>query len=55
MLYGCFAGANVGIGKETARVLLLKGAKVYAACRSEEKATAAINELKSLTGKNDIQ
>jgi len=45
-------GGNRGIGKETARVLLLKGAKVYIATRSAEKAQAAINELKQATGKD---
>jgi NAD(P)-dependent dehydrogenase (short-subunit alcohol dehydrogenase family) len=47
-------GANIGIGKESARVLLSKGAKVYAACRSEEKAKAAIEDLKKSTGKEDV-
>ena len=36
-------------GKETARVCLNSGAKVYLACRSEEKAQQAIQDLKSLT------
>ncbi|CAJ2505082.1 Uu.00g124760.m01.CDS01 [Anthostomella pinea] len=39
-------GANSGMGKELAQVLYAKGAKVYVACRSEEKASQAINEIK---------
>ncbi|KAG2146149.1 NAD(P)-binding protein [Suillus bovinus] len=43
-------GANSGIGKETARVLLTKNAKVYVACRDKAKGEAgedAIRDLKS--------
>ncbi|KAN0125991.1 hypothetical protein V8E52_001198 [Russula decolorans] len=47
-------GGNGGIGKETARVLLSKGAKVYIATRSVEKSQAAIEELKKETGKESI-
>ncbi|KAH9019615.1 NAD-P-binding protein [Lactarius hengduanensis] len=47
-------GGNGGIGKETARVLLLKGARVYIATRSEEKSQKAIEELKKETGKDSI-
>ncbi|KZW01101.1 NAD(P)-binding protein [Exidia glandulosa HHB12029] len=44
-------GANVGIGKETAKALLAHGAKVYVAARSKSKAEAAIADLKAETGK----
>ncbi|KAG1898894.1 uncharacterized protein F5891DRAFT_1129312 [Suillus fuscotomentosus] len=44
-------GANAGIGKETARILLTKNAKVYVACRDKAKGEAAIRELKESTGK----
>ena len=44
-------GGNTGIGYETAKALLSKGAKVYLACRSETKALAAIEKLKDETGK----
>lgn len=48
-------GANTGIGKVTARELLRNGAKVYIACRNEEKANKAMDELKAATGKDDVQ
>ena len=35
-------------------MLLSKGAKVYIACRDEEKARSAIEDLKRLTGKETI-
>ncbi|KAG2365091.1 hypothetical protein BDR07DRAFT_1278189 [Suillus spraguei] len=44
-------GANTGIGKETAKVLLAHNAKVYIAARSQEKAEVAIKDLKNSTGK----
>ncbi|KAH9960661.1 NAD(P)-binding protein [Russula dissimulans] len=47
-------GGNGGIGKETVRVLLSKGAKVYIATRSEEKSREAIEELKRETGKDSV-
>lgn len=39
-------GATSGMGKELARVLYAKNAKVYIACRSEEKATEAVAAIK---------
>ncbi|KAI9570103.1 hypothetical protein HD554DRAFT_2087070 [Boletus coccyginus] len=45
-------GANAGIGKETARVLLTKNAKVWIACRNVSKGEAALRELEELTGQN---
>jgi len=47
-------GGNGGIGRETARVLLSKGARVYIATRSEEKSQKVIEELKTETGKDNI-
>ncbi|KZP27446.1 NAD(P)-binding protein [Athelia psychrophila] len=44
-------GANTGIGWETAKALLEHNAKVYIAARSPERAHKAIEELKSVTGK----
>ncbi|QRV81921.1 short chain dehydrogenase [Ceratobasidium sp. AG-Ba] len=43
-------GGNAGIGKETIKVLLMKGAKVYLAARSKSKADEAIEWLKAETG-----
>ncbi|OCL04328.1 NAD(P)-binding protein [Glonium stellatum] len=39
-------GANTGVGKELARMLYSKNAKVYIFARSEDKATKAIAEIK---------
>lgn len=40
-------GSNTGIGKEVARILFIKNAKVYMACRSEEKALQAIEDIRT--------
>lgn len=45
-------GANCGMGKELARVLYSKNAKVYMACRSEEKGSKAIADIKKTTPKS---
>ncbi|TFY57558.1 hypothetical protein EVJ58_g6951 [Rhodofomes roseus] len=47
-------GGNVGIGWETIKVLLQRNAKVYMASRSRQKAEAAIERLKTETGKEAI-
>lgn len=47
-------GGNTGIGKETVKALLSKNAKVYLAARSQNKAKAAIEDLKQTTGKEAI-
>ncbi|KZT54668.1 NAD(P)-binding protein [Calocera cornea HHB12733] len=47
-------GGNTGIGKVTCKYLLLNNAKVYMASRSQEKADAAIADLKAVTKKDDI-
>jgi NAD(P)-dependent dehydrogenase (short-subunit alcohol dehydrogenase family) len=39
-------GANSGMGEELAKVLYAKNAKVYAACRSEDKGRQAIEGIK---------
>lgn len=41
-------GANSGVGREAAQVLYSKNATVWVACRSEEKAHAAIAGIKEL-------
>lgn len=38
-------GANSGIGKDIARILYAKNAKVYLLCRSEDKALKAIQDI----------
>jgi NAD(P)-dependent dehydrogenase (short-subunit alcohol dehydrogenase family) len=38
-------GSNTGIGYETALDLFQKGAKVFVACRNEEKAKSAIERM----------
>ena len=38
-------GANTGIGRETARMLALKGANVVLACRSLDKGAAAVRAI----------
>ncbi|KAG8165625.1 hypothetical protein KVR01_004177 [Diaporthe batatas] len=40
-------GSNTGIGKDVARFLYMKNAKVYVACRSEEKALKAIESVRT--------
>ncbi|KAH9923767.1 NAD-P-binding protein [Epithele typhae] len=47
-------GGYVGIGYETVRVLLARGAKVYIASRNLEKAEKAITSLKSETGNEPL-
>ena len=47
-------GANTGIGYDTARVLALRGARVLLACRSEEKAAAAIDKIRAIKSDVDI-
>ncbi|KAF9479833.1 NAD(P)-binding protein [Pholiota conissans] len=47
-------GANTGIGKETARALLVHNAKVYIACRHPEKAAQTIKDLKKDTEKEAL-
>ncbi|PBK73537.1 NAD(P)-binding protein [Armillaria solidipes] len=47
-------GANTGVGKVTAKALLAHNAKVYFACRSAEKARAAIDELRNETGQEGL-
>lgn len=47
-------GSNTGIGFETALDLYQKGAKVYVACRNEEKAMNAIGRMKSEGGTGEL-
>jgi retinol dehydrogenase-12 len=45
-------GANTGIGLVTARELVKKGARVFIACRSAERARPAAEEIKKETGQS---
>lgn len=47
-------GANTGIGYETALDLYKKGAKVYVACRNQEKALDAIERMKADGGTGEL-
>jgi NAD(P)-dependent dehydrogenase (short-subunit alcohol dehydrogenase family) len=48
-------GANSGIGKETARALAGRGARVYLACRSEVSGRRAIDEIAGQTGSRSLE
>ena len=48
-------GANTGLGFESARVLAGKGARVLIGCRTESKAQAAIDEIKSKHPQADLK
>ncbi|KAI1123105.1 short-chain dehydrogenase [Nemania abortiva] len=49
-------GANTGLGKELAKILYSKHAKIYVAARTEAKAKAAIEDIRGLypTSKGDL-
>ncbi|XP_058715085.1 retinol dehydrogenase 12-like isoform X2 [Poecile atricapillus] len=47
-------GANTGIGKETARDLAQRGARVIIACRDIAKAEAAASEIRAETGNQQV-
>jgi NAD(P)-dependent dehydrogenase (short-subunit alcohol dehydrogenase family) len=48
-------GANTGIGKETARALAGRGARVYLACRSQESGRRTIEEISAQTGNRELE
>jgi len=48
-------GANTGIGKETARGLAARGARVTIACRSAEHGRRAIDEIAGETGNQQVE
>jgi len=47
-------GSNTGIGYETALDLYKKGAKVYVACRNQERALSAIERMKADGGTGEL-
>ncbi|WP_437672488.1 SDR family oxidoreductase [Sorangium sp. So ce131] len=48
-------GGNTGIGKETARGLAQRGAKVVLACRDTGKGEAARDDIARTTGRTDVE
>jgi NAD(P)-dependent dehydrogenase (short-subunit alcohol dehydrogenase family) len=48
-------GANTGIGRETARALAGRGARLYLACRSEPAGRRTIEEIAMQTGNRDLE
>lgn len=47
-------GGNTGIGKVTAEELASRGGRVIIACRDSKRAAAAVAEIKTKTGNNEV-
>ncbi|XP_045435428.1 retinol dehydrogenase 11 isoform X2 [Pipistrellus kuhlii] len=47
-------GANTGIGKETAKELAQRGARVYIACRDVQKGELVAREIQTMTGNQQV-
>ncbi|KAF6132530.1 retinol dehydrogenase 11 [Phyllostomus discolor] len=47
-------GANTGIGKETAKELAQRGARVYIACRDVQKGELVAREIQTVTGNQQV-
>jgi NAD(P)-dependent dehydrogenase (short-subunit alcohol dehydrogenase family) len=48
-------GANTGIGRATALALAGRGARLFLACRSEEKAGAVVEEIRRDSGNREVE
>ncbi len=48
-------GATTGIGRETARALAARGARLHLACRSQEAGRRAIEEVAGQTGNRELE
>ena len=48
-------GANTGIGRVTARELARRGAHVFIACRSAQRAQPVVDEIRAATGSDKIE
>jgi NAD(P)-dependent dehydrogenase (short-subunit alcohol dehydrogenase family) len=48
-------GANTGIGRETARALAVRGARLHLACRSEDAGRQTIEEIRGQTGNRELE
>lgn len=48
-------GANTGIGRVTARELALRGAQVFIACRSTERAQPVLDEIRASRGDAKVE
>ena len=48
-------GANTGIGRETARALAARGARLHLACRSHDAGRRTIEEITAQTGNRELE
>jgi len=53
--YAIITGANTGLGKVTALEMARKGCHVILACRSKEKTDPVVEEIKKITGNENVE